>query len=439
MILRLDGIAATLILTLLTIGPGISVTLAEEPVADPAPVTFSRDVLPILQNNCQECHRPAGKNFGGMVAPMSLITYEEARPWAKSISQQVGSREMPPWDADPRFHGRFSNERTLTEVEIETIVAWAQQGAPRGNPADAPPPRNFESIGGWNFGEPDLVVDLPEAYEVSDDAYDLYTAFAVDLTDAMLPEDVYIAGFQCKPGTPIIHHFNAHILYPDAEGKLPPLPDQAESSSISPRGAGFYLGGVSSGTDANVYPEGYGVLLQKGSRVTFDIHYHKEPGPGTGVVDDKSQIGFYFTDGPPKAALSTMNLLSFNINIEPEAGEHVIGPVKGQVKEDSKVVALMPHMHTRGKRAKFEAIYPDGTREDLLEVPSYDFSWQTVYYFREMKPIPAGTTVEFTAWYDNSSEYSRLRNFDPSQTVRFGQKSSDEMMMGFVVLAPEIE
>lgn len=405
---------------------------------DSRPVTFSRDVLPILQSKCQDCHRPAGQNFGGMVAPMSLVTYEESRPWARSIAQKVGAREMPPWDADERFHGLFTNERTLSDAEIATIVAWAAQGAPQGNPADAPPPREFVSTGGWNYGEPELVVTIPRAFEVKDDDYDLYTAFAVDLTPEMLPEDAYIRGFQCKPGTPIIHHFNAHLLYPDEEGKLPPPPESPESGSISPQGAGFYIGGVSSGTDANMYPEGYGLLLKKGSRVTFDIHYHKEPGPGTGVVDDRSQIGFYLMKEPPKAALSTMKLMNFNIHIAPGEKEYVIGPVKGRVLEDSSIVALMPHMHTRGKRAMFEAVYPDGTREDLLEVPRYDFSWQTVYYFRQMKRIPKGTQIEFTAWYDNSSEYAQLRNFDPAQSVTFGQKSSDEMMMGFIVLAPAL-
>lgn len=401
--------------------------------------TFSKDVLPILQRSCQECHRPAGKNFGGMVAPMSLVTYEEARPWAKAMAEQVRERAMPPWDADARFHGVFSNERTLTEAEIATIAAWAEQGAARGNPEDAPPPVTFETTGGWNFGEPDLVVTIPQAYRIDDEDDDLYTAFAVDLTEAMLPEDVYIAGFQCKPGTPIIHHFNAHILAPDASGKLPPPPTQPESSAISPVGAGFYLGGVSSGTDASMYPEGYGVLMKKGTRVTFDIHYHKEAGPGTAVVDDKSQIGFYFTKDKPKSPIGGLSLFNFNIHIEPGQSDYVIGPVVGKVKQDSELVALMPHMHMRGKRAKFEAIYPDGRREDLLEVPAYDFSWQTVYYFRDMKPVPAGTWIQYTAWYDNSPGYAELRGFDAAQPVTFGQKSSDEMMMGFVVLAPLVK
>jgi hypothetical protein len=265
---------------------------------------------------------------------------------------------------------------------------------------------------------------------------DQYTAFTVDLSDADLPGDVYIQGFQCKPGVKPIHHFNAHILYPDENGKLPPAPDKIESSSISPQGAGMYLGGISSGSDASIYPDGYGLLLKKGTRVTFDIHYHKEPGPGTGVTDTKSQIGFYFCKEKPRSPLSGLTMFHFQIDIPPGEPNYKIGPIATKVRRDIELVGLMPHMHTRGKAAKFEAIYPDGTREILLEVPRYDFGWQTVYYYKEMKKLPKGSTVEYTAWYDNSPEYGELRGFDPAQRVTFGQKSSDEMMMGFVMAAP---
>lgn len=405
--------------------------------ADAEP-TYYGTVASILQEHCQDCHRTAGKNFGGMVAPMALTSYEEVRPWAKSIARQVESREMPPWDADPAFHGVFANERTLDEKEITTILDWTRAGAPAGNPADAPAPRTFASNGGWLEGTPDLVLDIPMAYTIDDETGDVYTAFTVDLTPEMLPADTYIRGFQCKPGVKIIHHFNAHVLAPDANGELPPPPSEPESSSISPQGAGMYLGGVASGTDANMYPEGYGLLLEKGTRVTFDIHYHKEPGAGTEVTDDSSQIGFYFSKEPPKSRLSGVSLFHYSIDIAPGESEYKIGPVRRPVPVESEIVALMPHMHTRGKAAKFEAIYPDGSREILLEVPRYDFAWQTVYYFKDMKPLPEGTELEFTAWYDNSEEYAEERGFDPEQRVNFGQKSSDEMMMGFVTLAPVI-
>ncbi|MDX1382979.1 MAG: hypothetical protein R3190_04995 [Thermoanaerobaculia bacterium] len=406
---------------------------------DAAMPTFYRDVLPILQDSCQDCHRPSGTNFGGMVAPMSLLTYEEVRPWARAIARQVSAREMPPWDADPAFHGVFANERTLSEEQIAAIRGWVAAGAPAGDAADAPPPRAFASVGGWLHGLPDLVVDLPVAYEIGDAVADQYTAFAVDLTPEMLPEDVYIQGFQCKPGTDIVHHFNAHILYPDAEGRLPPPPDKPESATVAPQGAGMYLGGVSSGSGATMYPEGYGIPLRRGTRVTFDIHYHKEPGPGTRVVDRASQIGFYFTKEPPRSAVGGVSLFEFDIEIPPGVAEHRIGPIARPVPQDSEIVALMPHMHMRGKRAKFEAFYPDGSHEVLLEVPTYDFSWQTVYYYETLKPVPEGTRIEYTAWYDNSEAYGALRGFDPTQTVRFGQASTDEMTMGFVMLAPVVD
>ena len=417
-----------------------AVFIANPAHSDSARVTFFKDVLPIFQENCQECHRPAGNNYGGMVAPMSLTTYEEARPWAKSIIKRITEKEMPPWDADESFKGVFSNERSLSDAEIETITRWVDTGAPRGNPKDAPEPLTFESSDGWVIGEPDLVVAMPEPYFVSDDAYDLYTAFAVDLTAEQLPEDAWITAFQCKPGSKIIHHFNCHLL-PPVDGKLPPPPESAESASISPTGAGQYIGGVSSGTDANVYPEGFGLPLKKGTRVTFDIHYHKEPGPGTAVTD-LSHIGFRLSKTPPKRALGGVApLMNFAITIAPGDPSHQIGPVSQLLTKPVDVIALMPHMHMRGDRAKFEAFYPDGSSEVLLYVPRYDFSWQTVYYYNELKRLPADTRIEYTAWYDNSPEMAQVRGFDSKQTVRFGQKSTDEMMMGFVMgsVVPEDE
>ncbi len=396
---------------------------------------FFRDVLPVIQENCQECHRPAGANFGGMVAPMSLMTYDEVRPWAKSIAEKVQSHEMPPWDAAPEQRGQFSNERVLNDEEIALIVQWVQSGAPRGNPKDAPEPREFKSTGGWLIGEPDLIVPMPAPFKVSDDVFDLYTAFEVDLTDAMLPQDAWITAFQCKPGSPIIHHFNCHVLAP-VDGKLPPHRGTVESTDISPAGAGQYLGGISSGTDASVFPEGYGVPLKKGTRVTFDIHYHKEAGPGTGLTD-LSEIGFKLTTKQPARTIGGVPaLMQFNINIPPREASYQMGPVKSVMQSDVDVIALMPHAHMRGDKAKFEAFYPDGTSEILLYVPTYDFAWQTVYYYNQIKRLPKGTRVEYTAWYNNSPEMAAIRGFDSEQNVKFGEKSTDEMMMGFMMASP---
>lgn len=413
---------------------GPSGVFADE--ASKSAATFYKDILPIFQNQCQECHRPAGSNFGGMVAPMSLMSYEESRPWAKSIAQKVKSREMPPWHAAPEHHGVFSNERSLSELEIEAVVKWAATGAPAGNPADAPSPRVFENKEGWLIGEPDLIVAMPKPYFVSDETEDQYTAFSVDLTEEQLPADKWITAFQCKPGSKFIHHFNCHLLVP-VDGKLPPPRSSPESDTIAPVGAGIYIGGTSSGTDANRYPEGFGLPLKKGTRVTFDIHYHKEAGPGTGAFD-LSHIGFKLTDKPPKRQVGVGGgpISTFAIEIPPGAKRYQLGPLSRAFNKEMDIVSLMPHMHMRGTAATFEAIYPDGRREMLLHVPKYDFSWQTVYYYKDLKRIPAGTKIEYTAWYDNSEEMAAIRKFDPKQTVKFGQASTDEMMMGFVMAAP---
>jgi hypothetical protein len=275
---------------------------------------------------------------------------------------------------------------------------------------------------------------MPEAYHVGDDVYDQYTAFSVDLTDAELPEDVWITAFQCKPGTKIIHHFNCHLL-PPTDGALPPARDKPESSKISPQGAGTYIGGISSGSDPVQWPEGFGIPLKRGTRVTFDIHYHKEPGPGTGVVD-LSHIGFMLTDRKPVREMGGARpMMFFDIDIAPGQERYQIGPVSQILENDIEVVGYMPHMHMRGKEAKFEAIYPDGRKEVLLYVPRYDFAWQTVYYNEKLKLLPKGTKIQYTAWYDNSEAYGERRGFDSKQTVHFGQKSSDEMMMGFIMSA----
>lgn len=417
--------------------------IAQAAGAVPARPTFYKDVAPIFQAECQECHRPAGSNYGGLIAPMSLVTYEEVRPWAKSIARQVTTKQMPPWDAHERHNGVFMNERTLSDAEIQTIVRWVAMSAPPGDRADAPPPRSFDTEDGWLVGKPDLVVTMREPYFVGDEVADLYAAFYVDLTEEMLPGDRWITGFQCKPGSNVVHHFNCMLLAPDEEGRLPEFqgfPDTA-AGEIAPRGAGQYIGGTASGTDANVYPEGFGLLIEKGTRVTFDIHYHKEAGPGTGQFD-RSEIGFLLTDKKPDREIGGGRyrgpIATYSFRIPPRAENFQVGPVARTYREPTDLLGLMPHLHLRGARARFEAFYPDGRSEILLEVPQYDFSWQTVYRYGDLKRIPAGTKIEFTAWFDNSPEKAAVYNFDADREVTFGPRSNDEMMMGFVSSSPAV-
>ena len=425
----LSSLAATLFLGL----------AAASGANDAAAPTFYREVLPVLQENCQECHREAGTSYGGLLAPMALRSYDEVRPWAKSIAKAVTSREMPPWDAHPRHRGVFLNERSLADEEIETLVRWASTGSPAGDANEAPPAKLFENQDGWMIGEPDLIVPMPERYWVNDDVVDLYAAFSVDLGEEMLDRDMWITAFQCKPGSPVIHHFNAHLLYPDENGELPPPRGFPGEGEIAPQGAGVYIGGVASGTDALPYPEGFAIPLKKGTRVTFDVHYHKEAGQGTGTWD-RSNIGFKLTDKPPTRQMGgNMDgfgpLSVYSFEIPPGAERYQMGPVSRTFTKDSEIINLMPHMHMRGSEARFEAFYPDGTSEVLLEVPDYDFSWQTVYRYRDLKFVPAGTRIEYTAWFRNTPERAAVYGFDSTRIVTFGRESTDEMMMGFITSA----
>lgn len=382
-----------------------SVFLAQASWAEDASgegVVFFRDVLPILQENCQACHRPLGLNMGGMVAPMALTTYEEVRPWAKGIARQVEGKNMPPWHASPAFQGVFSNERTLSDEEISTLVRWAKTGARRGNPADAPEPIDWPQ-GEWGLGEPDLVVEMPEPYFVEDDVEDLYIDFTTTITDEMLSEPRYIAASEAKPGSQAVHHIIARPI-----------------------------GGLAPGVGYNRYPDGYGPLLVPGTKVTFQMHYHKEPGPGTGVWD-QSKIAVKFHTKPVDHPVRTFPVGNMQFEIPPGHANWRVG-ANYEFTEDMSILSLLPHMHLRGKDAKYVAFYPDGTSEVLLDVPRYDFNWQTSYRFKELKRIPAGTRIEFTAHYDNSD--GNLSNPDPDEAVRFGQPTTAEMMLGWMTVAP---
>lgn len=393
--------------------------------ADNAPagrVTFNKDVLPIFQKNCQACHRPGGANFTGMVAPMSLLTYEETRPWAKSIAVQVSSRAMPPWFASSEFHGRFSNERTLTDAEIATVVKWVQSGVPRGNPEDAPEPLVFSNTDGWRIGVPDLIV-TSDPFFVPDDATDLYTNFDVQLTEEQLPEDQWIQAIEWQGGSSAVHHI---VGYAYVAGE-----SDAEGSARS--GIRYGLGSIAPGEEPMEFPVGYAKRLLKGSRILFSMHYNKEPGPGTGLWD-RSRVAFKFhpKDEAVRHFVDHSAIGNAGFEIPPGHSDWRVGASR-IFDSDTTLLAMHPHMHLRGKQAKYEAFYPDGTREVLLYVPEYDFSWQTDYKFDEPKLLPAGTRLEYTAHFDNSLERGKLvPELNVSRSVRFGGPTTDEMMLGYI-------
>ncbi len=388
--------------------------------APAGPVTFNKDVLPIFQKNCQECHRPSGTNLSGMVAPMSLTSYEEARPWAKAIVTAVTTKKMPPWFASEAQHGQFEMERGLTQDEIDTIVKWAETGARRGDPQDAPEPIAFASSEGWVMGEPDIVIPLPEPYWVADEVEDIQPSFDLILTEDMLSEDKWIKWIEFRPGCKIIHHGGASTQPLDAEGN--PIVDPI---------SGGKLIGTAQGDGPDVWPEGFGKLVRKGSRFTFNIHYNKEPGPGTGVWD-RSMIAIKWQTTPVKHVVRSAGVSSRGWEIPPYTANWTVGAAK-TFDDDSYIINMMPHMHWRGAKAKYELIYPDGTRETLLDVPGYNFAWQLTYTYKEPKFAPAGSRLEVTMVYDNSAENAYID--DPERPIAFGSMTKDEMNIGWTEYA----
>ena len=367
--------------------------------------TYYGDVQTVLEQKCQVCHRPNGANLGGMVAPMAFTSYQETRPWARSIARQVESGLMPPWHAAPRHAGTFVNERSLSDEQRATLIAWARGGAPMGNAADAPPAKVWERSDGWTIGEPDLVMDMGQDYFVEDDVEDQYIRFETTITEEMLPEPRWIKAVEFRPGGPVVHHIIARPL-----------------------------GGIAPGNDPTVHTDGFGTLLKPGTTLRWQMHYHKEAGPGTGVWDRSSvAVRFYPEDYEPDHVMQSKSMGKFDFEIPPGDSNYV-ARTTAKFERDALLLGYTPHMHLRGKSARYVAKYPDGTEEVLLDVPRYDFNWQTHYkYHAGGKRIPAGTEIELTMAWDNSAD--NPSNPDPTATVVYGGPTTAEMMFGFVSYA----
>lgn len=360
----------------------------------PARPTFSRDVAPILYANCLTCHR------AGEAAPMSLRTYDEARPWAKAIKEMVSLRKMPPWFADPN-HGTFKNDARLTDAEIQTIVRWVDAGAPKGNPSDMPEAPVFTE--GWRLGEPDFVINLPEV-NVPAEGGDYFPDlnFTPDL-----PEDRWVQAIEFRPSNIEVAH---HVVIFMGGG-------------IGMNGSFDVLGVWSVGTDPNVYPEGMGRRLQKGQRLMANMHYHPNGKPAI----DQTKIGLHFGEGELKHEVRAALAGSFSLQVPANTANHE-ETASWYVDRDIQIISLFPHMHLRGKDMRLTAAYPGGKEEVLLNVPGYDFNWQLFYYPTEAITLPAGSRVDILAHYDNSD--GNPNNPDPNRDIFFGTSTEDEMLFG---------
>ena len=365
---------------------------------NPAPpageVTFARDVAPILYAQCAYCHRP------GEVAPFSLLTYKDARPWARSIRQAVSARQMPPWNADPHY-GDFRDPRRLSDSEVATIVAWVDGGAKEGNPGDMPPLPQFTE--GWQIGEPDLVLTM--AHPVPIPATGTIPYITVP-TDYVFTEDRWVQAIEVRPGNRrVVHHAVAGAALPGENGGM---------------GGSQNVHLYSPGLEAMVWRDGYGKFFPKGTRFSFQMHYNAI---GT-ATSDQSRIGFTFSRTPVHTQVNTTIVLNNTLVVPPMAQKHeVIGAF--QFPADARIHGLRPHMHLRAQLGTASLIRPDGSRSVLLHIPKWDDSWQNYYVLSRPERAPKGSILEYLASYDNSP--ANPLNPDPTKPVPWGQQVWDEM------------
>jgi hypothetical protein len=387
-------------------------------------VTFHRDVLPVLQKNCQGCHRP------GEAAPMSLLTYKEVRPLARAIRESVLTKKMPPWFADPHS-GKFSNDRSLSKDEIATLVKWADTGAPEGNPKDAPAPKQF--VEGWNIGTPDFVVEMPAAFEVPQSGTIEYTYFVLPTG---FTEDKWVQLAEARPGNrAVVHHVIAFIREPGSkwlQKAKPGVPYVPEAGSGDRSGGNAYLIGYAPGTVPAMLSPGQAKLVKAGSDIVLQMHYTANGKKET----DRTRIGMVFAKQPPTERVVTLAAANSKFVIPPGADNHQVDS-KVTLQRDATLISLLPHMHLRGKDFEYRIIYPTGEKQTILSVPKYSFSWQLSYLPEKPLLLPKGTIIECTAHFDNSP--NNPSNPDPKSEVRFGEQSWEEMMIGFFDVAINVD
>jgi peroxiredoxin len=373
-------------------------------------ITFSKGVSRVLQKNCQECHRP------GQVGPMPLLTYEDAVAWSDTIREAVEQKRMPPWLADPHF-GKFQNDRSLPDADRATLLGWIEQGCPKGDSTDLPPPREFAE--GLTIGKPDVVFTMPDEFTVPATVDEKGLEYQYFVVRTKFDEDKWIQAAEAKPGNKaVVHHIIVFVVKPGKNGKL------LREKSGDGIGDGF-LTAYAPGELGTVLAPGQAKRIPKNSLLAFQLHYT----PNGVEQTDQSSVGFIFAKEPPKVEVRTRAIAQRQLNIPPGDADY---EAKSETvfDQDADLLSLMPHMHLRGKDFRYEIIYPDGKRETPLSVPRYDFAWQSTYRLEKPLHLPAGTKIECTAHYDNSKD--NPNNPDPTRSVRWGDQTWDEMMIGFV-------
>jgi hypothetical protein len=405
---------------------GISMSSDSRLALSAASATYAADVAPIIQKNCQVCHRP------GEIAPMSFMSYKEVRPWARSIREKVVTREMPPWFADPQ-HGAFSNDARLSQKDIETISAWVEGGAKEGDPKDTPPNPTFTA--GWQMGKPDVVLPMTVEFNVPSEGVIPYKYFAVPTN---FSEDKYVQFAEIRPGDRShVHHVIISVRYPGAA----PLPETGEITPEARRPAtgnanannqtrsvedsDGRLVGWAPGEAPLILRPGQAKLVKKGSVLVFQVHYTTNGE----ASKDRTSVGLIFSKEPVEKRVITAGAVARNLVIPP-GDPHYESTATFVFKEDSHIDSLHPHMHVRGKDFLYRLVYPDGTSKILLSVPRFDFGWQLTYFLKEPIAAPKDSRLEVIAHHDNSAK--NKFNPDPTKEVRWGDQTWDEMMIGYL-------
>ncbi len=387
---------------------------------NPPAVTFTKDVAPVLQRNCQTCHRP------GEAAPFSLLSYEQARPWAKAMKEAVRMKKMPPWFADPHY-GKFSNDRSLAQKDADIIAAWADAGAPMGDLKDMPPPVDF--LEGWSIPKPDIVYELPRAYDIP-------ATGTIEYQKVIVPsgftEDKWVQYAEARPDDRAhVHHMILYIREPESHwlrGEKPGVffvaPKVTDNSVDTSALPSDFLVGYAPGQPPEILPPGEAKLIKAGSDLVLEIHYTTNGKAST----DRSKFGLVFAKEPPKERVLTLSATNGTFKIPPGDPDYRVD-ASFEVGTTVKLASLHPHMHGRGKDFEYRLVYPTGETETILRVPHYNWHWQLWYNLAEPMVLPKGTRIECTAHFDNSP--NNPDNADPTKEVTWGDQSWDEMMVGF--------
>jgi hypothetical protein len=387
--------------------------------ASTEPITFNKDILPILQANCQTCHRP------GEIGPMPFLTYEGTRPWAKAIKAAVISRKMPPWFADPKF-GHWANDRSLRQEDIDKLTTWVDNGAPEGDTKDRPAPIQWTE--GWVIPKPDLTVEMPVDYKVPAKGTIEYTYMIVPTG---FTEDKWVQFMEVRPGNrALVHHANIYIRRPGSKWlreypvNVPFVPtEQKTSSSAGAPLTDENIAGFTPGKQTVTLSGNDAKLIPAGSDIVFQIHYTTNGQEGV----DRTKIGFVFAKNAPEQRVARIFAANATFTIPPGAPDYKVEAVT-TLQTETTLVSLKPHMHLRGKAMEFRVVYT-GEKEILLNIPHYDFNWQTECILDKPMVLPKGARLEVTAIFDNSA--NNKFNPDATSVVKWGDQSWEEMAIGY--------